>query len=492
MKTIATILLMTISFFSVKSQTFPDKIKIVQNTFEYSAFIDTVELYSSDTIVLTNKRTISKLFAELEQFDNEKQLLEKFEIDTAFVRNNPNEILKLYDGEKKFDWNEKQKEYILDKINDVSVLREELNNYISSYTPKHKHRRFSISRLLRFRRVGICGMGMPTYRGEFIISLYNENNVTNIFTSSRRTSGYYFPYKNLSDRVVYNYKIDKQLNDIFKRKIKIEEPLKGNDLLKYILNQVVDKNVRELYKLSAYSYENEISDLSTDFEIISSEEVYGRGRYIWDEPKTIKITLKNEQMLPNVYMQFLASKSGETLYSRDSIKKDYKDILSRIQSITFITDYLKLDSSAQLDIYYFNNSGINKYNIDGVNKNPSEWQKQDDYIESLKWYETSDIKPSFDIDKAIKTSERNYCGCNYRFESNFIKEAIFFEITSDRNPSSIWFLLPDETVLLYHLETYHLEDAKVIDKRISQYSTDMKLPWACLRFDKKGELITKE
>jgi hypothetical protein len=483
---------LTITFLSVKSQELPDKIKIVQNTYEYSAFIDTIELYNSDTIVLTNKRKISKLLAELESYDNEEQILERFEIDTAFIRISPNEVLKLYDGKKKFDWNEKQKEYILGKINDLNVCKEELNSYISSYAPRSKNRRFSISRLLRFRRVGICGMGMPTYRNEFIISVYNENDIRNIFTSKRRTSGYYFPYKDLSDRVAYNYKIDKQLNEIFKRKIKIEEPLKGNDLLKHIVNQVVDNNVRELYKLSAYSYENEISELSSDFEIISSEEVYGRGRYIWNEPKTIKITLKNEQMLPNVYIQFLASQYGETLYSRDSIKKEYKDILSRVQSITFITDYLKLDSSAKLDIYYFNNSGINKYNVDGVNKNPSEWQKQDDYIESLKWYETSDIKPSFDIDKAIKTSERNYCGCNYRFESNFIKEAIFFEIKSARNPSSIWFLLPDETVLLYHLESYHLEDAKVIDKRISQYSTDIKLPWACLRFDRKGKLINKE
>ena len=110
----------------------------------------------------------------------------------------------------------------------------------------------------------------------------------------------------------------------------------------------------------------------------------------------------------------------------------------------------------------------------------------------MKWYETSDIKPSFDIDKAIKTSERNYCGCNYRFESNFINEAIFFEITSDRNPSSIWFLLPDETVLLYHVQSYHMEDAKVIDKQISKYSTDLKLPWVCLRFDRKGSLVTKD
>ena len=206
----------------------------------------------------------------------------------------------------------------------------------------------------------------------------------------------------------------------------------------------------------------------------------------------MKITLKNESMLPNVFLQFLNSKYGETLYPRDSIKKDYKDIVSRIQSIPFITGYLQQDSSAQLDIYYFNNSGINKYNIDGVNKNPNEWQKQDDCIESLKWYENSDIEPSFNIDKAIKTSERNYCGCNYRFESDFIKEAIFFEITSNRNASSIWFLLPDETVLLYHVESYHLENARVIDNKLAQFGIDLNLPWACLRFDKKGNLIAKE
>jgi hypothetical protein len=491
MKTITTILLVIISFFSVKGQTFPDKIRIVQNTYEYSAFIDTVELYSSDTIVLTNKRKISKLFTELERYDSEEQLLNKFEIDTSFIHNNPDAVLKLYDGKEKFNWNEKQKEFVFQKLNDATLLREELNNYISNYRPKKTYHRFSISRLLKFRRVGICGMGMPTYRSEYVISVYNENNITNIFTSRRSTSGYNFPYKDQLNRVVYNYKIDKQLNEIFKRKIKIEEPLIGNGLLKYIVNQIVNNNIRELYRLSGYSYENEISELSTDFKIISTEEVYGRGRYIWNEPKTIKITLKNEHMLPNVQLQFLASAVGNSIYSRDSIKAEYQDVLNKVQSLDFVTEYLKNDASARVDIYFFNNSAINEYNILKINKTPDEWERHDKYIESLKWYETSDIKPSFDIKKSIATSQRNNCGCNLRKEKSFFNDAIFFEIRSSRNPSSIWFLLPDKTVLLYHLETYHPENARVLDKDLNSMTSEIYLPFTCLLFNDKGELIKK-
>lgn len=485
MKTITTILLVIVSFFSVKGQVFPDKIRIVQNTYEYSAFIDTVKLYSSDTIVLTNKSKISKLFLELERYDSEEQLLNKFEIDISFIRNNPDEVLKLYDGKEKFDWNEKQKEYILKKLNDATVLREELNNYISNYRSKKTHHRFSIYRLLKFRRVGICGMGMPTYRSEYVISVYREKNITNIFTSRRSISGYNFPYKDQLNRVVYNYKIDKQLNKIFKQKIKIEEPLTGNNLLKYIVNQIIGNNIQELYKLSGYSYENEISELSTDFKIISTEEVYGRGRYIWNEPKTIKITLKNEYMLPNVYLQFLASTVGKTIYSRDSIKKDYKNLINRVQSISFIMDYLKQAPYVLLHIYYFNNSGINQYNIDGVNKNPLEWKKQDDYIESLKWDEKHNIKPSFDINEAIKVSERNHCGCNYRFDNDFIKKAIFLELTNSvTRESSVWFLLPDNRVLLYIMQ-----GNKVLNYDYKSFGKYTGIQFPCVLFTSDGKII---
>lgn len=474
MKKTAYILLLTIFSCTIKGQSLRDKIIVVKNTYQNQFSSNNEEdIFSSDTIIITSKRKISKLYSELIKFDNEELLLSKFGVDTNFILNNPNELLKLYYGyyENKIDWNEKQKEFIFGKLTDFRTYKSGLDYYLSQ---------------------GCCYTMHNPYRYEYAILIYNKNEITNIFTSRKSIWGYHFPYVDHTNRTVYNFEVDKQLNKLFKWKLNIKEPLIGNDLLKHIVNQTIENNMQKLYELSAYSYEKEISELTTDFEIISSEEVYGRGRYIWDEPKTIKISLKNKYMLSNVYLQFFDSKYGETLYARDSIKKDYKEIISRIQAIPFITDYLQRDSSSRLDIYYFNNRGINKYNIDGVNKNPTEWKKQDEYIESLKWYEKSNIKPSFDIEKAIQTSERIYCGCNYRFENVFIEKAIFFEITSNRNASSIWFLLPDDTILLYHLESYHLDDAAVLDMKMNSIGNSIQLPFACLRFDKNGKLMEKK
>lgn len=471
-KTIA-IIVLTICFMSVKAQSLTDSIIVLKNTYQNQVLQDSEELYSSDRIKISRKRKVLKLISELTRFDEERQLLFKFGIDTNFIKNYPAEVLKLYDGfySKNIDWNEKQREFIFGKLIDINSYKSGLKEYLSK---------------------GCCYTMHNPYRYEYVIKLYSNNVIQNVYTSSKSIWGYQFPYKDLSGRFAYNYEIDKQLNKLFKRKLEIDEPLKGNALLKLIVNQLIENNMRELYILSAYSYKKEISELSSDFSIVSSEEVYGRGRYILNEPKTIKITLKNEFMFPNVYLQFLDSKYGETLYSRDSIKKDYKEIVNRVQSISFIKEYLKQDTSAELDIYYFNNNGINQYNIDGINKNPTEWKKQDDYIRSLEWYEKNNIKPSFDLEKAIKTSERNYCGCNFRFDNDFINKAIFFEITSERNASSIWFLLPDDKILLYHIQSYHLEKAKVLDINLDKYGNNIQFPFACLLFDKNGILVEKQ
>jgi hypothetical protein len=470
-KTIA-ILVLTICSITLKGQSFYDSIIVLKNTYQNQVFPDIEELYRSDKIKVSSKRLISRLISYLTKFDEERQLLFKFGIDTNFIKNNPGEVLKLYDGyyAKSIVWNEKQREFIYEKLTDVHSIKSGLNEYLSK---------------------GCCYSMHNPYRFEFVIKLYSNNVIQNVYTSRKSTFGYQFPYIDKSGRYVYNYEIDRQLNILFKRKLKIDEPLNGNALLKYIVNQLVENNMRELYKLSAYSYNKEISELSSEFSIISTEEVYGRGRYIWDEPKTIKVSLKNKYMFPNVYLQFLDSQVGETLYSRDSIKKDYKEIVHRVQSISFITGYLKQDTTAHLDVYYFNNSGINQYNIEGINKNPIEWKKQDEYIKSLEWYEKNNIKPSFDIEKAIKTSERNNCGCNYRFDGEYMRKAIFFEIISDRNASSIWVLLPDDKVLLYHIQSYDINDAKVLDMNLDRLSNNILLPFACLLFDKNGRLIEK-
>ena len=113
-------------------------------------------------------------------------------------------------------------------------------------------------------------------------------------------------------------------------------------------------------------------------------------------------------------------------------------------------------------------------------------------MQIMKLYDASDIKPSFDIENSIKTSERNNCGCNYRFDRAFIEKGIFFEITSSQNASSIWFLLPDNTLLLYHVQSYHLDGTKVLDIELSEYGENINLPWACLLFDSNGKLIVKK
>jgi hypothetical protein len=296
---------------------------------------------------------------------------------------------------------------------------------------------------------GCCYTMHSSYKNEYIIKFYNKETISNEIKSRKYVWGYKMPWTNVSGDKIYNYSIETSLKSIISSNEKTKELLKGSKLLKYLVNKIVDNNMQSLYKLSAYSYQKEIEELKTDFDIISFEEVYGRGRYIWDEPKTMRVVLKNQLMLNNVSLIFLDSKQGNTIYSRDSIKKDYKQIIKRIQSISFITDYLKTNPNSKLDIYYFNNKGINKYNIESVNKNPTDWKKHDVFLESIKRYDTLAIKPSYANEEAIGVSKQVYCGCNFRFDRSYIEKAIFFEIEDDNKNNSIWFLLPDDKVLLY-------------------------------------------
>jgi hypothetical protein len=237
--------------------------------------------------------------------------------------------------------------------------------------------------------------------------------------------------------------------------------------------------------LSAYSYKKEIDELNSDFQVVSTEEVYGRGRYIWDEPKTMKIVLKNNQMLNNMHLVFMNSIRGNKIYPVDSVRRHYKEYINRIGSISFISDYLNENKNSRIDIYYFNNKGINEYNIENVNKNPTTWARHDKWVENLKFYEKSNIKPSFDINEAIKTSQQNDCGCNYRFDRSYIERAILFEIHDANNNSSIWFLLPDNKVLLYIMDNGTALNFKRSDFSSKEYG----LIYPCALFDINGQKL---
>ena len=473
-----TIILLLPSLLAV-GQALPDSVVIIKNTyvnnFSGSDNIYRTENYSiirnGNRYVLNgdriSKSKILNLLTELTKPSNNDNSLAKYELDTNWIKTNPMDLLSLYSDKERVDWNEQQREFIFKKLTDLSNYREELSDFLSNGSSYTMHN---------------------SYKNEFLIKFYTKGAITNEVKSRKYVWGYKMPWTNQSGDTLYNFNIEIKLKNILSTKEKLKPPLKGDKLQKYLVDKIIDNYMASLYKLSAYSYQKEIDELNTDFKVVSFEEVYRRGRYIWNEPKTMKIVLKNNLMYENVYLDFLASKYGNTIYSRDSLKKDYANYISRIQSITFISDYLKQNPNCRLDIYYFNNKGINEYNIESVNKNPKEWVKHDKWVEGLKWDSIHNIKLSFDVNESIKTSERVNCGCNYRFDRSYIEQAIFFEIHDTNNNSSIWFLLPDNKVLLYIMD-----NATALNFKRSDFNDKKQygLLYPCALFDIDGKRVTK-
>lgn len=446
---------------SANCQNYADKIIISKNLFTRSNTSDS--LYKSEKKIITNKKVISKILEELKKGDNKDYLLSKYKIDTTYIKNNPEELLKLYSNKLEIDWNEKQKEFIFKELSNLNNYKKELDSYLDN---------------------GCCYTMHHFYKNEYIIDFYKNSNLTNQIKSRKYVWGYKLPWSDNKENLYFNYEIDKIIEKAFNEKSKTTSPKTGEVLLKYLVNKIIDNNSQKLYKLSPFTYENEIEELKKEFDIISSEEIDAYGRYIaLEKNKTIKITLHNEKMLPNVNLQFLAS-VDKSIYTRDSLFANYEIVINRIQNINFIKEYLSKNTDSKIDIYFFNNKPINNYIIESVNKNSSEWKKQDDYIESLKWYEKNNIKPPFDLNESIKTSEKNYCGCNYRFEKNFIEQGIFFEFFNEFGDSSLWILLPDNKSIMYWMS-----GDKILNYNYSVIENQNRN--SCLLFNENGIIIKK-
>ncbi|WP_121357785.1 hypothetical protein [Flavisolibacter nicotianae] len=464
---------------SAAGQTLPDSIVIIRNTY-VNNFTDGDNLYRTDRFSVVQKGNgytlegdriasakITDLLLAIQDPSNANNSLSKYQIDTNWIKNNASEVLSYYSNKERFAWNEKQKEFIYKELTHLENYRNGLKEYLSS---------------------GCCYTMHNSYKNEYVVQVYTKNRITEEIKSRKYVWGYKMPWSNQAGDTLYNYAIERALAKLIGTQERTEEPLKGNKLLGHLANRIVDNNENTLYVLSAYTYMKEIEELETDFEILSFDEVQGRGRYIWNEPATMRVRLRNKIMLDNVNLVFLASKTGKTIYSRDSLKKDYKSYIERIQSVNFVSDYLKSHPNTRLDIYYFNNKGINDYNIESVNKNPKEWKLHDDYLKSLETSQKLGVKFSFDVDKAIKTSQQVHCGCNYRFERGYLEQAIFFEIKDDAGNSSIWFLLPDGKVLLYIMDGMTALNFKRSDFNDTK---EYGIIYPCGMFDKKGNRVTK-
>jgi len=471
--------LLLITSFSAAAQPLPDSIIVIKNSYVYN-FSDDDDLYQTERFSVVkkgngynlngneiDKKKIKDLLSAINDQSNTDNSLAKYQVDTNQIKNNPGKLLHFYSNKKEIEWNEQQQAFIFKELTNLNNYSAGLNEYLST---------------------GCCYTMHSTGKKEYIIQLFTTGKITNEIKSRKFVWGYKMPWTNEKGAALYNYNIETTLGNVLKIKEKTIKPLKGNKLLQYLVNNIIGSNLRSLYNLSAYSYKKEIEELKTDFTIISFEEVYGHGRYIWNESKTMKVVLQNNQMLKNIYLIFMASKQGNTIYSRDSVKKDYQEYINRIQSIPFIYNHLKENPNSRLDLYYFNNKGINDYNMESINKNPTSWARHDKWVESLKWYKEKNIQPGFDITQSIKNSRQNDCGCNYRFDRSYIEKAIFFEIHDANNNTSIWFLLPDNKVLLYLMDN---ETALNFKRADFNDTKELGLIYPCALFDTNGNRVTK-
>ena len=458
------IFLIFLSFYlSANCQISVDKIIVTKNllTTRYNS-LDSV--YKSENKIVLNKKAISKILKEL-QIDKKDYLLSKYLLDTIYINKYPKKLLKLGLNKLEIDWNIKQKEFIFTELSNLNNYKKELDVYLDN---------------------GCCYTMHHFYKNEYIIDFYENSKLINQIKSRKYVWGYKFPYTDNKKNLFFNYKLDKVIEKLFFEKSKNNAPKKGKVLLKYLVNKIIENNSHDLYKLSPYTYQKEIDELKKDFNIISFEQMYAYGRYIaLEKKKIIKITLHNSKMLPNVNLKFLAS-VDKSLYKKDSLLAKYEIIISRVQNIDFFKNYLLKNDNARIDIYFFNNKPINNYNIENINKNPTQWKKQDEYIKSLKWYEKNNIKPSFNLNEAIKISETNNCGCNYRFEKSFIEKGVFFEFFDEDGNSSIWILLPDNTILLYITD-----GERVLDLNFTGFKQSFGIKFPCKLFDSKGIELKK-
>jgi hypothetical protein len=434
----------------------------------YATSFDNQEyLYQTNQINIKQSKKINQLISELKNTKSINQLFGETKIDTISISQNPKQLIK-YSDDKFIAWNTEQIDYISKKLSQIETYK----NYFADYL-----------------ELGCCVGMHQRYRDEYIIKIFENNYLIDTYTSRKSLPNTKkIPWTNSNKSQNYNILIDKIFFELIENKKAFNQTIEGSELTKYLVSKIIDYHKPTLYELSAYDYFEELNELKTDFDILKIGEVYGRGRYIWNEPKTYYARLINKLMLPQVNVMFLATKERKSIFSRENIKSDYSEIIKRVQEINFLTEYIKENPSVTLDIYYFNNKPINEYNIDNFNKNPEQWIKHDKFLESIKKYEKEELKPTYANEDAIRVSKQLYCGCNFRFEKDFTEKAVFIELNNKENKeNSIWYLLPDNTVLLYIMQ-----GEKVINYEYTDFGKFPGIQYPCVLFDLKGNIINRK
>lgn len=451
--------------------TLPDSIHIIDKSFRY------LDSYSYEYVLLKsgNRYITYQIYASVREKGKTKESLKKKRLTDISLSDVENVVTALNDSSYRtlsltnFGYS---KDYLTSN-------QDSLCSYVKD---KYKHwteiqKQFVMSELLKVDnynkalRRSILGEGyIPLSRhsgSEFKLTFYYSGETVEV-NASENLFG--LPWKKQSLNI-FNTNVPNIISKILpENKSFNKERFKRatNNILKMLARQIYDDECSSnVERLAPLAFAKEISELEPYFKIIASKEYPYYGRYIKSDSQTFRITLKNDLMKQGVSMQYFISRNGNTLYARDSLLKKYQSIIARVQNIKFLMEFLNSDTSRKVEIGFFNDRAFNDYNIDGFNKNPTEWAKYDEMVKLI---------PS------QKEYINLYCGCNFRLENEYLKNSIFFELIDESNEKSIWVLLPDETPVLWFFEGSNAYKYSYKDYKTKGVSVQ----YACEKFDSEG------
>lgn len=463
------LLLFTLNSFA----TLPDSIRIVDKSFRY------LDSYSYEYVLLKKgnhyiayqvyslitekgKTTVSlerKRLTDISGSDVENVVIAlndssyktlsitNFGFSKESLTNNQNSLWS-YVRDRYSHWTEIQRQFVMSELLKIDNYNKALRRTVlgEGYIPLSRHSGSNFTLTLY-------------YSGEPVVVTASEN----LFGFPWQTQAYDIFNTHVPETVSKIIPENKSFN-----KERFNRATNNIGVLKMLVRQIYDDECSsKVGKLAPLAFASEISELEPYFKIIDSKEYPYYGRYIKSDSQTFRITLKNDLMKQGVSMQYFISRNGNTLYTRDSLLKKYKSVITRVQNIQFLMDFIHADTSRKIEICFFDDRAFNDYNIDDFNKNPTEWSKYEEMVKLI---------PS------QKQFLNLYCGCNFRLEKEYLKNAIFFELISEFKEKSIWVLLPDETPVLWFFEGSNAYKYSYKDYKTKGVSVQ----YACQKFDSQG------
>ncbi|KOS06324.1 hypothetical protein AM493_09970 [Flavobacterium akiainvivens] len=457
--------LLLFCFGAMQAQTLPDSIAITVQTFETPVsgpeiiswqgklvfYNQNGKFTSKDKKAKISKKKVLKLVEAIDRNMTFDEHFKNVGIDTVTIKNKPQKLLN-----QTFEWTPAQRNFILPLLGDIK-------NYKPIYEEDfYTGPDFQLTPDNRFK-------------SQVTAMLYEKGVARGVTTNKSRT-GYALPWVTTDGRENFNPALKKALADIIGSSVYVPS---GKDLTRYIADVIIAGNAYHLKELAAETYATDIDHLRETFTVVKALSL-GNNQY--------GIRLRTEAMLPNVSIDFYAYAAYGKLYPSDSLKAEHEYLVYRIQNMRFIMDYLKENPETELNINYYNNSAVNSYTADEINKTPELWKKHDAYVKELQDRAAQYPSGANNTEEKIKESEKTNCGCNLRLDKEVLDKAIQFSVNTphaigDRNGYSIWLLLPDDRILLYYMNG----DSLLNFKYDAWGSTEPGIQYPCKVFDLDGK-----